>query len=1322
MPLWSSVRRTLRALRRGLLNRLKRKPDGGLAIFHPESIACGLCDANTEPIGSAGQVVRVLTFGGGGFDTVVQLGATHAFVVSDAAPPDVVIGISVGAVQAAAMAEVLKADESVRKTSNSVALYREARMSRFREFLYECQEMPSRLRDSLLPDAYEADAGMALEPHHQASHEKKERDERQASLRARSGVVYLFNTLARLRITLATLTRFVRIYLGYRASSAYSAGRRWSTLASELTNLLRTVISHLASTLQLMVTLARAAVWGRWSGRLKGYAAGRIIFRETTKLLVLILAITAVAVAWALLRFCQAAAVAPVVSYSSPFLPRWMAPSIIDALSHLDWRVTTLLTVGAFLFAVAVPWVVLRIMYVVTFVAAALVWFVAPPLRNWISDGTMRRILDHFELGSDLGSAYFVRQTLVRLFDRDYYGKPDIRDFVVRALTRTNPAGKAIGARTLRDYTQGNRRIHVIPVAASLAEGELVPLAPDDKIVDGLEAATALLPFLRPVAIDTRKLIDGSSIANEPMAPARQLLRNRLHPDAGAVHIYPVSGLPVSRSELPRRRDENMTHDRPYTGLIDVVFRVRQLQSFRTAKLDREITELYARMIPPDRQPPELLRSFAPKGEIQPQPPRALRCFGKAKHFVRAEIHPIEPEKYAVTLSSRLFRSRTRLEEQQAVSETVATGCRMTLQSLCRDVVRRLASSDGTVDCATAMRTRLGPSAPTTGGETYPGAAEVCRHCHVVRDGKTLQQTLEVVQIGDEDPLQPVWPLDPLFHPTAVPAAITVEETKEERETPPREEPIAEATRNLLFSGGVFRGVFLVGVLNGLHQLRVKPTLLAGSSVGSITAAMAARVFSIAKDPKLSEKDRQTAAEKAVLDLAATYLVLDDLVVTDRFADFVRRFTLRAAEARFSPKDLDDVFRNYDRPGNRSFYNRSRRVVGGLEHLLYVSPFELLALLRSLRMQDARRSYRLIRRYFQEILDRGGVSLEVLGTEPLQVLIREHVLTAEQREQRSVSFDAFQNEAGMAFLATTTNITAGALEIIGAPGRNGVRRDATLVDALLASSAFPGVFRPRWGWEVYVGENEQHNQQLVDGGVMDNLPLDAVVTYLNEQAEADPPRIPIRPPDAPHLIFTGSLERDPRVLGKNEASRIAGSWPAALRHAREHAYNRKIDEFAKVQREFRQITQMYKNHATRQRWTPLDIEVIVAKPQWLCGTFAFHPMLGFRRDRQAASIAHGCATTLATFARYAVPGSVEKAHLDGWGIDEDVITDMIEETIGTSRQPRLVPKRRGHGICHFRNNMTCPFASPVGFEKSVAKELKTIYDLCGKRETHEAGK
>jgi predicted acylesterase/phospholipase RssA len=502
-------------------------------------------------------------------------------------------------------------------------------------------------------------------------------------------------------------------------------------------------------------------------------------------------------------------------------------------------------------------------------------------------------------------------------------------------------------------------------------------------------------------------------------------------------------------------------------------------------------------------------------------------------------------------------------------------------------------------------------------------------------------------------------------------------------------------TVSVLFSGGVFRGVFLVGVLSALQELAVKPRLVAGSSVGSITAAMAARVFAASRDD----------ARRLVAELAATYLSIDQLIITDRFADFVRRFTLRAAEAKLSPKDLDNVFRNYDRGTNTSFERRTRRVVAGLEHLLYVSPFELLALLRALRLQDMRRAYRLVRRYFQEVLDRGGVSMEVLGTEPLSLLIREHVVPEVPRDLRTIPFSTLTGPT-TDFLVTATNLTKGRLEIIGDP-----KRPATLIDALLASSAFPGVFRPRWSWEVFVGDNR--SDQLVDGGVMDNLPLTAVVDYLSGEVVAR--RAATRPQnETPHLIFTGSLERDPRRLSHEQAARVAARWPDARRHAREHQYNGKIDSFATAQREFREIYSYYSSSLVNQPWLPVDIEVVVAKPRWLCGTFAFHPMLGFERPRQAASIAHGCATTLATFAAL----EKERARwLNEWHIDGSVRASFDHAALRT-----LTPKTKADGTCHFRTAGVCPFSSAAteGALGHGGSAVNDVYQACGRRTTHQS--
>src|SRR6266568_3092759 len=363
---------------------------------------------------------------------------------------------------------------------------------------------------------------------------------------------------------------------------------------------------------------------------------------------------------------------------------------------------------------------------------------------------------------------------------------------------------------------------------------------------------------------------------------------------------------------------------------------------------------------------------------------------------------------------------------------------------------------------------------------------------------------------------------------------------------------------SLLFSGGVFRGVFQIGVLNALNEVGIRPDLVAGASVGSITAALAAQVFAMEPGSRHAR----------IAQLAATYLVLDRLVITDRFADFIRLLTLRAAATPFSPRQADRLFRQYDRTGGLRFVRDARLVLAGLERLFYVSPFELEALVKAFRLRQTHRVYELLRAYVQECLDRGGVGTEVLGADPLVLLLRENVIK----------------------------------------GRPELAQ-----------------IRP----EIMPRTDEEHD--YIDGGLMDNLPLDGVAQFLHQAAKPEGQlKLIARRPQVgsvpvPHLLFTASLEVDPEPLSGQRLQATCASWPTLAMRARQFSYNKKLDWFTESQRDLRRI---FVAAGSQAPWTPLDLEVVTVKPRWLCGTFAFHPMLGFRRAKQAASIAHGCASTL----------------------------------------------------------------------------------------------
>ena len=124
-------------------------------------------------MGADGEYVRAMSFSGSGFDSVMQLGVTHALLVIRGKAPDIVVGISAGAVQAAALAEILQEGDknSLDALHESVASgaledfdpydYRavlQARVRRFREVVESYYRAPEELFDTAIPNAYQIDA------------------------------------------------------------------------------------------------------------------------------------------------------------------------------------------------------------------------------------------------------------------------------------------------------------------------------------------------------------------------------------------------------------------------------------------------------------------------------------------------------------------------------------------------------------------------------------------------------------------------------------------------------------------------------------------------------------------------------------------------------------------------------------------------------------------------------------------------------------------------------------------------------------------------------------------------------------------------------------------------------------------------------------------------------------------------------------------------------------------------------------------------------------------------------------------------------------
>ncbi len=928
-------------------------------------------------------------------------------------------------------------------------------------------------------------------------------------------------------------------------------------------------------------------------------------------------------------------------------------------------------------------------------------------------------MLRRYGIRESLGRAHVLRTTFVRLFDRGFYGRVGMKEAVDRALQRDGEADPEHGSepRSLAKFREHSTApVYVAPVAADLTTGALVEVAQDTPVVTALMASVAKVPLMPSVELPSAEegsrqrvhLVDGTNVANEPTSALLDILRHRVDPKARTLRVFPVSALPVSEGVLPGEAKKE------YLTTVEVTRRVLHLGWMRDADLERRLTKLYTSLLPGGN-------AMVPV-ENSPGHP-----------FLRARIHSIEPDA-PLHLNYELIVAVGEDEARRKIRMAVADGCRATLETILAPDIRRAtagAKTPGRVPCGRVVAQRREDSS-TASADGRPGLRQVCDVCALrgtaggrssarISNGKLPERVLRVLpRNGAERWSWPTWG-SKAGAPPASPKG---------KKEPALRDSSGEPVVSLLFSGGVFRGVFQVGVLNGLEQAGVKPKLVAGASVGSIMGGMAASLF---WEPDAPDRQRKLAI------LAGTFLGLDRLILTDRFADAVRHLTLRAAQSKFSPRDLDRVFRRYDADDAGESNRRVRRVLAGLERLLYVSPFELANWAWAARERNHAALWHLFQEDLQEFFERQGLGKEILGAEPLKFLIDEQVLSAgaggaDTGNEADKSFARFLHnprdpERRIHLLAVMTNLTEGRLETL--PPSPETADQWELREGLLASSAFPLVFRPRHSWEVSSVRSDL--DQYVDGGVVDNLPLDAVVKFLDK---ASLTRGVSRRPRAPHLLLAASLEPHLERLDPEDARETAGNWIDVLRRARKLAYNRKIESYAKAQRHFRKIFES--PMANRPEFTPLDIEVVAIKPRWLCGTFAFHPMLGFRRKRQAESIAHGCATTLATLWLLGRHRPTDK-WTDAWGFKvEDFDASTVEVPDGefdpAGSPPVLRPDRRSSrapGGCWFREGTLCPFSEVEvartasrggGLPETLRRELPAIHAACGKWVTHSASR
>jgi hypothetical protein len=171
----------------------------------------------------------------------MQLGVAHALLVSRARPPEIVAGVSAGAINAVALAEILQAQAAPTGPGVGAAELAEARLlaqvAKFREILESYQSSPGVLLNAWIPDPYQINAQRALEPFSSPLHARDERCRRREAMSSRAGLIRLANDLLAVNLTLASFTRMLRAALGVRAALAFPLHRSARALLVELAGL-----------------------------------------------------------------------------------------------------------------------------------------------------------------------------------------------------------------------------------------------------------------------------------------------------------------------------------------------------------------------------------------------------------------------------------------------------------------------------------------------------------------------------------------------------------------------------------------------------------------------------------------------------------------------------------------------------------------------------------------------------------------------------------------------------------------------------------------------------------------------------------------------------------------------------------------------------------------------------------------------------------------------------------------------------------------------------------------------------------------------------
>ena len=541
-----------------------------------------------------------------------------------------------------------------------------------------------------------------------------------------------------------------------------------------------------------------------------------------------------------------------------------------------------------------------------------------------------------------------------------------------------------------------------------------------------------------------------------------------------------------------------------------------------------------------------------------------------------------------------------------------AAGCRATMAVLFRKEVGKRG-----IKCSELMK-RVRGAGDGNSNSTYPGVAEICRHCT-----QMISLTERDVAFNEGTPFTKF--IREKYLPKAfrespgelMPPAIGKPPKNEEQRAP-----------RIVFvaSGGVFRGSFHIGMVGAMHAIGMKPDLIVGASVGTMMGAALGELFS-------------TGDEGTLHRLVDTFVEVNDKVaLTRQFKSAMRDLSTRAQMVNLSPADFRrKILEGAGQDPTFATAGAPAELIDAISRLFLIPHRKTQQLAADFVGEDVAGAVaRFIGLLKDQTAERLGIRESVLGTSLLELAITKILKKAAEDKSNAQPY----LKSGIGFLATTVNLTDERMEILGlrVPAEG---KSYDFIQAALSSSAFPLAFPARRESHIYP-ETGRRDVFFGDGGMFDNLPLMPAtlavsagqlhsLTAGNLEWKSLEQRI-----ETPDLYVVGALDID---ASEDPNENHGQSVFTILKRANSLQKNMKTRRYERfVARMDRILRPIVKREGLEHRNTNdakmaeiingfVHAGVMVTTPEkkeYLNGTFAFCESLQMDKAVIRRSIAHGC--------------------------------------------------------------------------------------------------